>query len=185
MAPQQQPTLPPFISNLLHDVYDSYISPLLPGPLQYISSQLTPILSSAVAAATSGDIVSLAAFVVVLYLTLKIADYVRRSVMAWVFFAIKIVLVFALINVAFYVNRVGMQKAFGDAEWVVGLLWGFVEDKVMSASGGAKDNNKTGPFAYYGGGRQQVPIVGGKKRRGGTRAQSKAQMAEQKKKKRL
>ncbi|KIW60278.1 hypothetical protein PV05_00508 [Exophiala xenobiotica] len=163
MAPQQQQPLPPFVSNLA-DIYDSYICPLLPGPLQSISSGLTPIFSSAIAAATSGDIVSLAAFVVVLYLTLKIADYVRRSVVAWVVFIIKIVLVIALINAAFYVNRVGVQKAFGDAEWVVGLLWGFVEDKVMS--GGGKDN-KTGPFAYYGGGRQQVPIVGGKKRRSG------------------
>ena len=156
MAPPHP--LPPIVSNLA-DVYTSYVYPLLPGPLQSVSAGLASILTSGIDAATSGDIVSLAAFVVVLYLTLKIADYIRRSVGAWVVFLIKIILIIALVNVAFYVNSVGVQKALGDAEWVVNWLWSFVEDKVLNGAGG---DNKTGPFAYYGGGRQQVPIARGK-----------------------
>lgn len=155
MAPYQRHTLPPIVSNLA-DVYNSYVYPLLPGPLQSVSAGVASLLSTGIAAATSGDIVSLAAFVVVLYLTLKIADYIRRSVVAWVVFVIKIALVLALINLAFYVNSVGVQKALGDAEWAVNWLWSFVEDKVLNGAGG---DNKTGPFAYYGGGRQQVPIT--------------------------
>ncbi|KIW21231.1 hypothetical protein PV08_01811 [Exophiala spinifera] len=158
MAPPQQYPLPPIVSNLA-DVYTSYVYPLLPGPLQSVSAGVASVLSSGIAAATSGDLVSLAAFVVVLYLTLKIADYVRRSVVAWVVFVVKIAVVLALVNAAFYVNSVGVQKALGDAEWLVNWLWSFVEDKVLN---GAGTDNKTGPFAYYGGGRQQVPISRGK-----------------------
>ena len=126
---------------------------------------VTPFLNSAIAAAASGDIVSLAAFVVTIYFTVRMADYLRRSVVAWILFAIKIAMVLAAVNVAFYVNSVGVQKALGDAEWVIGLVWGFVEDKVMNKDSGS--SSKGGPFGYYGGGRQQVPLAGGKKKGSG------------------
>ncbi|KAI1611090.1 hypothetical protein EDD37DRAFT_649164 [Exophiala viscosa] len=161
MAPQ----LPPYLAHFA-DLYNAYIHPLLPTPLQSISGMVTPFLNSAIAAAASGDIVSLAAFVVTIYFTVRMADYLRRSVVAWVVFGLKIVMVIAAVNVAFYVNSVGVQKALGDAEWVVGLVWGFVEDKVTNSGGSEKTG---GPFGYYGGGRQQVPLTGGKKKAGGWR----------------
>ncbi|KAK5185832.1 hypothetical protein LTR44_001881 [Exophiala sp. CCFEE 6388] len=160
MAPQ----LPPYLAQF-EDLYHRYIHPLLPTPLQSISGMVTPFFNSAIAAASSGDIVSLAALVVTIYFTFRIADYFRRSVVAWVVFGIKIVMVLAAVNAAFYVNSVGVQKALGDAEWVFSLLWGFVEDKVMNND----TSSKGGPFGYYGGGRQQVPLTGGKKKPGGWR----------------
>lgn len=172
MAPAPPPQLPPYIAQLV-SLYESYIHPLLPGPVQSLSSTVTPFLHSAISAAASGDIVSLAAFVVTVYLTVRIADYLRRSVIAWVVFLIKVALLLALVNAAFYVNQVGLQKALGDAEWIIGILWGLVEDKVMN--NGERSNRtgaqREGPFGYYGGGRQQVPIAGrgGRKKASGWR----------------
>ncbi|EXJ78607.1 hypothetical protein A1O1_09008 [Capronia coronata CBS 617.96] len=188
------PSLQPLSSTLssLTDLYESYIHPLLPSPLQAVSAQLTPLVTStlnlastgvgsALTAATNGDIVSLAAFLVVAYFSLRIADYVRRSVVAWVLFLVKIGLLFLLANMVVYVNRYGWERALSDAEWAVGLVWGFVADKqtgnktggwLSGARGSGGGNGNSWSFANgngNGGGRAQVPLQprGGRKRAGG------------------
>ena len=168
MAPTP-PDLPAFMWHLF-DLYNTYIDPYLPSALQSMNSHLSPILTSAISAASNGDIVSLAAFLLTIYLTIRIADYIRRSVIAWIMFFVKIAIILVLVNVAFYVNRYGFNKALNDVEWIFGLLWGLVEDKMMNGSG---QDNRTGWHAGNGGsqwntygGRQQVP-VGRTKRRGG------------------
>ncbi|KIX08433.1 uncharacterized protein Z518_03089 [Rhinocladiella mackenziei CBS 650.93] len=174
------PTLPPLIWHLA-DLYNTYIFPRLPEALQSLSETLAPFLTSVISASSNGDIVSLAAFLLTVYLTLRIADYVRRSVVAWVIFMAKIALVMAVIEAVFYVNRYGLTKALDDAEWVVSTLWGLVEDRIVNGGGGGTDN-RTGWYGnsggrggenswnVYGGGRQPVPVGrggSGRKRAGG------------------
>lgn len=134
------------------------------------------MVTSALSAASNGDVVSLAAFLLAVYLTLKIAEYIRRSVVAWMLFLFKLALVALLVNAAFYVNQYGWQKALNDAQWAFGILWSLLEDRVMSHSDG-RDNRtgwnggnlaRDGAWNPYGGGRQQVPVArGGSKKRGG------------------
>ncbi|KIW33676.1 uncharacterized protein PV07_00505 [Cladophialophora immunda] len=179
--PSPPPPLPSFIWHLA-DLYSAYILPRLPEPVQSLSNHLSPVAMSVASAASNGDIVSLAAFLLAVYLALKIADYIRRSVIGWAILLVKLALVLVLLNCVFYVNRYGWHKALADAEWLVGLVWGFVEDKVMNAAGDGTDN-RTGwyagggsqhgygargqgqnqnPWGAYGGGRQQVPVGRGK-----------------------
>jgi hypothetical protein len=141
--------------------YDNYILPLLPEPLQSLSSSISPFITSVLIAVSNGDIVSLAAFVLTIYLSIKIADYIRRSVIGWVVFFVKIAVVIGVLQAAFYVNRVGVQKAIGDAEWAVGLLWGLVEEKVIGWSEGRENGTRGYPGGFGNaayGGRQQVPV---------------------------
>jgi hypothetical protein len=174
MAPPPSSTLlPPYVSHLA-DLYDAYILPNLPDPLYTMSTYITPFLSSGLSAASNADMVSLAAFLVVVYLTLRIADYVRRSVVAWVIFLVKIALIAAVVNAAFYVNSVGLNKSLKDAEWLLGIVWGLVEDRFTNSGNSGRDNrtgwsSNNNPWGAYGGGaRQQVPIGrGGRKRNGG------------------
>ncbi|KAJ9602853.1 hypothetical protein H2200_012633 [Cladophialophora chaetospira] len=178
MAPQPPLTqLPAFIYHFA-SLYNNYVLPCLPGPLQAISNNISPFLTSVLSAASNGDIVSLAAFLLTVYLTLKIADYIRRSVIGWVVFLVKIGLILVLVQGVFYVNRYGLQKALTDAEWVFGILWGLVEDKV-TGNGDGRDNRTGGYGAAngygnnawsgsYAGGKQQVPVGRAKGRRGWT-----------------
>lgn len=172
MAP---PPLPAYIWHLV-DQYNDYIRPVLPAPLQRVASMTAPLVASGISAATSGDVVSLAAFLLIVYMTLRAAEYVRRSVIAWLVFLIKLALVLGSVNVLFYMNRVGWRKALGDAEWVVGLLWGFLEETVFNTPqardnktrwyGGQTAARGDSPWsAMLGGARQQAPL-GGKKRAG-------------------
>ncbi|KIY03847.1 uncharacterized protein Z520_00538 [Fonsecaea multimorphosa CBS 102226] len=170
MSPAPVPPLPSFISHVA-DLYDAYILPQLPSPVQSISNNLSPLLTSILSAASNGDLVSLAAFLLTVYLTLKIADYIRRSVIGWVVLLVKIAMVLVVLNCVFYVNRYGWQKALNDAEWIFGMVWGFVEGKIANAGDGS--DNRTGwaqnqnPWGgVYGGGRQQVPVARGRSSKG-------------------
>ena len=167
MAPQPPLTQLPTILYHFATVYNNYILPYLPDPLQSLSNNLTPFLVSMLSAASNGDITSLAAFLLTVYLTLKIADYIRRSVIGWVIFLIKIAVILVLVQGVFYINRYGLQKALSDAEWVVGIIWGLVEDKVS----GVTADNRTGAYGGFGNnawsgaytrGKQQVPVGQGR-----------------------
>jgi len=164
MAPQPPPPLSPPLHQIAA-LYNSYVLPVLPEPLQSLSHNISPFLASISSTAMNGDIVSFAALLLTIYLFVKIADYVRRSVFGWVIFFIKIALGLVALQAVFYINRNGMQKALSDAEWVLGLLWGLLEQKVARL-GNARDNQTggfggTGGYAY-GGGKQQDPIGKGR-----------------------
>jgi len=177
MAPAS--TLPPILTYIA-SIYYCYIHPFLPSPIQSFLNNLAPFITNLVISATNGDLTSLISTLVIVYLSLRIADYIRRSVIAWVVFIFKIVLILAMINAAVYVNRVGVGKAMEDAEWAWDLVWGFVEQTIATAGNGNDSNS-----GYFGGpggprsqwnfnggdmrGRQQVPIgkQGTKRRSGG------------------
>lgn len=148
----------------LHDLYKTHIFPHLPPPLQSASSYVDPALAS-------GDIVSLAAFLLAVYLTLRIADYIRRSILSWIVLLLKIALLLLLVQGVVYVQQYGWQMALRDAGWLGGIVWNFVED--------AMQDNETGQYGqrnYRGGrngqawnvaGRQQVPVGRGQTKRRG------------------
>lgn len=170
MAPPPPPpsTLSSTLQSLISpisDIYTTYIHPLLPAPLQTISSYLAPTLVSGITSLANGevDIISLAAFLVAIYFSLRIADYIRRSVVAWVIFAVKIVVVLALLNAVVYINRYGWERALRDGEWLVGLLpTGWTSNNANTGSNANSWN------AYGGGAKQQVPVGrGGRKRAAG------------------
>lgn len=142
----------------------------------------TPVLSSLLSSTLSGDFSSLIMTIVVLYVTLRVADYLRRSVMAWVFFFIKVALLLVLVNAALYVNRVGVERAYKEALWLAQMAWGAVEglfndvngadrpgwDSVVNRFGGGAGAGAGGSQAWNPGARQQVPLgTAAKKRRGG------------------
>jgi hypothetical protein len=167
MPPSPSSTIETLL-NQFTTLYNTYLYPLLPSPLQSISNTLTPITTSLLTAASSGDIVSLAAFLLTIYLTIKIADYIRRTIFGWVFFLVKIGIVLLLVQAFIYAQSVGWDRALGDASVVLGWLWGVVEGVVRGDDGGRGGDNRTG-FGFgvgqqqrfsggYGGGRQQVPV---------------------------
>ena len=169
MAPQTPSPLPSMIQAVA-GVYNDYVLPHLPDPVQSISNNISPFLISVNTAISSGDIVSLAAFLLTVYLSLKIADYLRRSVIGWVIFMVKVALGLALVQVAFYVNQHGWQNTLNQAEWLFGLLWGMLEDKFVG-SGGRSDNRTRG-FGNgawsnaYGGSRKQQLQAGRRQAKG-------------------
>jgi Nuclear pore assembly and biogenesis len=168
MAPAANPSTLSAIFTNLYTIYLDNVFPYLPAPLQQVSDTvdhtLTPILAPVFA---SGDIVSLAAFLLCLYLTLRIADYIRRSIFSWFYFLVKIGLVLLVIQAVFYVQAYGLQKALRDAGWLGGIVWGFVEE-TYNQSGAAREDRSYGSRGYRGGrdgkgwnmsgGRQQVPV---------------------------
>ena len=170
MAPQPPPTPSPSAILLVAGYYNDYILPFLPGPLRSLSDNISPIIHSVLTAASNGDLISLAAFLLTVYLSLKIADYIRRTVIGWVVLIVKLAMLAGVVAGLFYVNEVGWEKAMKQAQWIANLIWGLVEDKVVEWSEG-KDNG-TGGYGgggvlnggYGGGGarRQQVPVQRGK-----------------------
>ena len=169
MAPQPPPPIPSVIYQFAA-AYNTYILPNLPDAAQSLSNTISPLLSSITLAASNGDIVSIAAFLLTVYLSLKIADYIRRSVIGWVIFLIKIVVMLALVQAAFYVNQYGVQKALGDAEWIVGLLWGLVEGTVTGSTAGTDNQTRgygNGLGSAYGGRQQAQAGRGQTKGKGG------------------
>ena len=164
--PASESTLSVLFTNL-HEIYLDNILPWLPGPLQQVSNGIDHIVTPIVAPVfASGDIVSLAAFLLCLYLSIRIADYIRRSIMSWVLFFIKIGFVLFLVQTFFYVQTYGWQKALRDAGWAGGIVWGFVEEAYNQAGNG--QDKRYGSRGYTGGrdgkgwnvsgGRQQAPI---------------------------
>ena len=150
-----------------HELYQTPLYPYLPTPLQDISSGIETALTTVLQA---GDVVSLAAFLLCLYLTLRIADYVRRSLVSWLFFFIKIGLLLVAIQIGFYVHAYGGQRALRDAGWLGGLVWGFVEEAMQEAQTDRRDGARgsrgarDGQGWNFSGGRQQVPVGGGRGR---------------------
>jgi len=172
--PPPSSTLSSIITNL-DQLYRNYVVPQLPAPLQTISSYVEPLLTSTLTSFTkSPDIVSIAALLVTLYMTFRIADYLRRSIFGWIFFGIKLLLVLVLVQVVLYVNQYGWEKTLRDAGWLGGIVWGFVEAAFQEQDDGTKTSGhrtakaREAWSAYAAGGRQQVPVGSrNKAKRGG------------------
>lgn len=149
-------------------LYYSYLHPVLPSPIQSLVESSSSILAHVVTSATSGDLTTLAATLVIVYLSLRIADYIRRSVIAWLVFAFKVVFVLAMLNAAFYVNRVGVEKALENAEWVWDLIYGFAE-RVVNGAGASDAGRGYSQWNLNEAQRYRIPVDGKRapKRRNG------------------
>lgn len=102
---------------------------------------LLPFVPTAVPT-TSAELASLAVFVLVLFTTFKVVDYVRRMIMFWVFLVIKLIALLALVQLALYVYTYGIEKTLNDLGWA----WGFVESLMENTvqQGGQEWNNVRG-----------------------------------------
>jgi hypothetical protein len=131
----------------LSTTYTNYIAPHLPPPLASLITTLTSTVSSLVLPILySGDITSLAALLVILYISVRTLDYVRRTLVGWVVFFGKVALVLGLLQMALYVRAYGWEKALGDAGWIVGLVWGVVEGAWEGAQGNGNGRGRGGAF---------------------------------------
>lgn len=143
----------------LNILYQTHIHPHLPEPLQPISSNISSlILSSApylsqmiglvrsvVSSAWSASqgqsqdgsaLLSLGLLLITLYMGLRIMNYIRRTIMGWVWLGIKLVLVLIMVQVGFYINSYGWERAISQAGWLGGIAWGILEDAMDQKQGG-------------------------------------------------
>ena len=73
---------------------------------------------------------------VVLFASLKILDYMRRTIIYWISLAIKLALWASVAAVGLYVYQRGVEQSFEDFGYVVGFLQGLGEEG--QKVGGAK-----------------------------------------------
>lgn len=142
----------------LNLLYQTHVHPLLPEQLQPISSNLStlfvstaPYLShliaifrtvfSSAASLVSNEsqdgsaLLSLGIVLVTMYLSLRVMNYVRRTIMGWVWLGIKLLLLLAAVQVGFYVNSYGWERAAKNAGWLGGIAWGLLEDMLNQNNG--------------------------------------------------
>ncbi|KAK5947562.1 hypothetical protein PMZ80_001715 [Knufia obscura] len=147
----------------LNTLYQTHIHPLLPEPLRPISSNITSlilssapylsqmisflrsVLSSAWSASqgqsqdgsgSGSALLSLGVLLITLYMGLRVMNYIRRTIMGWVWLGVKMVLLMAVVQVGFYVNSYGWERAMNQAGWVGGIVWGLLEDALNKDHGG-------------------------------------------------
>lgn len=58
--------------------------------------------------------------------------------MGWVWLGIKLLLLFVIVQVGFYVNSYGWDRAIRNAGWIGGIVWGLLEDMLNQNNGGAQ-----------------------------------------------
>lgn len=136
----------------LNILYQTHVHPHLPEPLQPVSktissliissapylSQLVAlfkaVLSSASSLSSSGGsqdgtaLLSLGLLLITLYMGLRIMNYIRRTIMGWVWLGIKLILVLFAVQIGVYINSYGWERALRDAGWLGGIVWGMLED---------------------------------------------------------
>ncbi|ETN42249.1 uncharacterized protein HMPREF1541_04190 [Cyphellophora europaea CBS 101466] len=140
--------------SIISYLYSSTIAPLLPAPIAatiegaaaFVSSLIFPIFRS-------GDLPSIAALLVILWLSLRTLDYIRRSVIGWIFLFVKLALLALLLQGVWYVNAYGFEKALHDAGWVGGILWGWAEGAWEGVDVGG-NNGVYGGYGAAGAGRR-------------------------------
>lgn len=141
----------------LNILYQTHIQPHLPEPLQPISNTISSmILSSApylsqvialfrtvvsqAASLSTGTqdgsaLLSLGVLLITLYMGIRIMNYVRRTIMSWVWLGVKILLLLVLAQAAVYVNSYGWDRAIRNAGWLGGIGWGLLEDMLNQNQG--------------------------------------------------
>lgn len=141
----------------LNVLYQTHIHPLLPESLQPASntvssvllssapylSQLIGLFRAVITSATSlaGDstdgsaLLSVGFLLITLYVGLKFMNYVRRTIMGWVWLGIKLFLLLAVVQIMFYINSFGLDRTMRNAGWIGGIAWGFLEDALNNNQG--------------------------------------------------
>lgn len=146
-------------------LYQTHIHPLLPEPLKpvsnYISSLIISaspfltqfialfraVISSASSLATNQQdgsaILSLGVLLITLYMGLRIMNYIRRTIMGWIWLGVKMIIVLFIVQLGYYVNQYGWERAAKDAGWIGGIAWGMLED-FMNESQGSQQRQPRG-----------------------------------------
>ncbi|KAL2006166.1 hypothetical protein VTN00DRAFT_9820 [Thermoascus crustaceus] len=110
------------LSSHLFHLRTAYLDPYIIRPLSTLLASSTP------------DLVSVLLLALILLVSLKVLDYARRVVVFWITLALRLLFWGVVLSVAWYVYRVGWEKASADAGWLWGVAEGFVED--FQARGG-------------------------------------------------
>lgn len=58
--------------------------------------------------------------------------------MGWVWLGVKLLLLFSVVQVGFYINSYGWDKAIRNAGWFGGIVWGLLEDILNQDNGGGQ-----------------------------------------------
>lgn len=143
----------------LNILYQKHVHPLLPEQLQPMSSNLSSLVlsaapylsqimslsnkafSSVASLASNGSsdgtaILSLGVLLVTLYFSMRVMNYVRQTIMGWVWLGIKLLLLLVTVQVGWYINSYGWDRAFRNASWIGGIAWGLLEDFLNQKNGG-------------------------------------------------
>lgn len=143
----------------LNILYQTHIHPLLPEQLQPISSNLSSlflstapylsqlvalsrtVLSSAASLASNESqdgsaLLSLGLLLITLYFSLRVMNYIRRTIMGWIWLGIKLLLLLVVVQVGLYVNSYGWDRAIRNAGWLGGIVWGLLEEMLNQNNGG-------------------------------------------------
>ncbi len=99
-----------------------YIFPIL-YPLYTLSNNALQSLSS-----DAPDLITLGILAVVLFVSLKALDYMRKTIIYWISLAVRLGMWGAMIGAGFYVWQRGLEQSIEDFGWVWGLLAGLREE---------------------------------------------------------
>ncbi|KAL8939027.1 MAG: hypothetical protein Q9211_002933 [Gyalolechia sp. 1 TL-2023] len=132
----------PQIFNLYSNYYTPYVAYI--RPLQhalliaesyfyrYLFPTLYPILALSTrifraALTEQPSLLSLALLALLLVISLKVLDMVRRTVIYWISIAIRLVMYVGMVIVGMWVYQRGLDQSLEDLGWLVGLLAGLSE----------------------------------------------------------
>jgi len=92
---------------------------------------------------------SLGALLVTLFMGFKIMNYMRRTIMGWVWLGVKLMVVLFIVQLGWYVNQYGWERAANNAGWIGGIAWDFAEQFLnqdargqQKQTGGTKSRGK-------------------------------------------
>ncbi|KAL9007160.1 MAG: hypothetical protein Q9188_000094 [Gyalolechia gomerana] len=130
----------------IYNLYSTYYTPCVAyiRPLQhalliaesYFYRYLFPMLYPIIALSTrlfraalteQPSLLSLALLAVLLVISLKVLDMVRRTVIYWISLAIRLVMYVGVVIVGMWVYQRGVEQSLEDLGWLVGLLAGLSE----------------------------------------------------------
>lgn len=134
IQPQLPEALQPISSQAVNLVFTSapYVSQAL-GVAQYISSYISSLSFNA-GLGNGASLLSLGLLLITLYMGLRIANYVRRTIFSWIWLGAKLLLLLVCVQIGFYVSTHGLDNTVRQAGWVGGIVWGLLEDMVNGNS---------------------------------------------------
>lgn len=130
----------------LNVLYQTHIHPNLPEQLQPVSNTISsilvnsaPYLSQLISIARSlisnvtnstqdgSGLLSVGILLVTMYMGLKMMNYIRRTIFGWVWFAVKLLLILFAVQIGFYINSVGLERAMTSVGWIGSVAWSMAQ----------------------------------------------------------
>lgn len=87
----------------------------------------SPYISSA-SSLNLDYLISVLSLVIILWLSLRTLNFIRRQVMWWVSLVTTVITWGAMLGIGVYVYNRGVEESFEDAAWVLGLLMGWTQE---------------------------------------------------------